>query len=285
MEAQVIHSGFPQPFVRQELVNNLAPWAHCPHTIRCVPAELERVDAFFSPHHIAPEGKLTVSAPRGAVVYIFSETHRDGGFPLLGWAPVKTARFQWVMDGQRGYELKLWKRSVDSDAALEVPVSSALIGGIAVCEQARMDISEELAPQAVETASGAEKAGGSNAFALPQAAAASWGAEGRLRGYSEALDRVHAELLALEDVESSRPEVLEKQLRGLDEEIVQVSCGLDAVDIGGGDTIWRQQRHELLERCRALEAWVARLRSLAEGGGTGGRTALFFEPPRRAPQV
>lgn len=131
--AALVHSGRVGPFTTNELAEGLSPWCGHAYTLQNVPPELLGVTLFVSSQHIVPEGSLLLTVPPDTVVFIFSESHRDGGFPHLGWESVNVGRFGWVAEAGKSYQLRCWRQTLSGgDCRVLIPLSDALIGGVAV---------------------------------------------------------------------------------------------------------------------------------------------------------
>lgn len=99
---------------------------------KAVPQQLTGATLFRSRYIVPEDTEFTVQARAGSPVYLFSEAHRDGGFPMLGWQQEDAGRFHWQdLDG-RAYALNLWKKIHPGIEDMKIPIMNSLVGGIAV---------------------------------------------------------------------------------------------------------------------------------------------------------
>ncbi|CAE7546345.1 unnamed protein product [Symbiodinium sp. CCMP2592] len=97
-----------------------------------VPHQLAGATLFKTRYIVPEDTEFTVQARAGSLVYLFSEAHRDGGFPMLGWQQEDAGRFYWQdLDG-KAYALNLWKKIHPGVEDVKIPVMNSLVGGIAV---------------------------------------------------------------------------------------------------------------------------------------------------------
>jgi len=97
-----------------------------------VPQQLAGATLFKMRYIVPEDTEFTVQARAGSPVYLFSEAHRDGGFPMLGWQQEDAGRFYWQdLDG-KAYALNLWKKIHPGVGDMKIPVTNSLVGGIAV---------------------------------------------------------------------------------------------------------------------------------------------------------
>lgn len=130
----VTHSRKGAQIVAKEMKDGVVAWCDRPYTYEYVPAEMVGSTLYSSQHKPAGGGHFTVDAPAGAVVYIFCEAHRDGGFPALGWSsiPVGFGNFTWNdLKKKRTWGMTAWKK-VHEGGSLDIPTVDCLVGGIAV---------------------------------------------------------------------------------------------------------------------------------------------------------
>jgi len=99
-----------------------------------VPSKLVGSTLFSTTHRISGNGGFTVEAPEGSEVYIFSEAHRDGNFPNLGWNKVEAGRFEWVQQKGKTWGLTTWMK-VHEGQPMYIPTAECLVGGLAVLIQ------------------------------------------------------------------------------------------------------------------------------------------------------
>jgi len=107
-------------------------WTDREYKYKKIPDELLG-SILYRPSHIVPTNTyFLVQAPAGSAIYIFSETHRDGGFPGLGWQKCEANRFRWEIPGSgKHYALSLWK-TISTGEETVIEVFESLVGGIAV---------------------------------------------------------------------------------------------------------------------------------------------------------
>jgi len=128
----VTHSRKDLKFFPKEMKNGVVAWCDRDYTYQNVPSEMVGATLYSSHHKPSGGGHFTVSAPDGAVVYIFSEAHRDGGFPALGWSTVDTGRFHWFEPKKsKAWGLTAWKKEF-AGAPIDIPVTECLVGGVAI---------------------------------------------------------------------------------------------------------------------------------------------------------
>eukprot|EP00913_Durusdinium_trenchii_P035784 g33485.t1 len=97
-----------------------------------IPEDLMASTLIRSEHIVPTNTSFRVEVPAGAAIYIFSEAHRDGGFPALGWQKCDAKRFRWEQKSSgKSYALSLWKCHAGG-VPVTIPVNESLVGGIAV---------------------------------------------------------------------------------------------------------------------------------------------------------
>eukprot|EP00440_Ansanella_granifera_P064714 gb/GFBE01070165.1/.p1 GENE.gb/GFBE01070165.1/~~gb/GFBE01070165.1/.p1 ORF type:complete len:845 (+),score=232.11 gb/GFBE01070165.1/:1-2535(+) len=131
VDATVSHSNMLSFMGHVEMKEGVKAWMDRDYIYRNVPSELLGATLFSIPHKVDGRGHFTVEAPAGAMVYIFSEAHRDGGFPNLGWQKVDAGRFLWDFKNGKKYGLALWTKVHDGQP-LKIPTTDLLVGGVAV---------------------------------------------------------------------------------------------------------------------------------------------------------
>lgn len=128
----VTHSRKDMKIVPKEMKDDVAAWCDRDYTYRNVPSEMVGATLYSSHHKPAGGGHFTVFAPADAVIYIFSEAHRDGGFPALGWSTVDSGRFHWFEPKKsKAWGLTTWKKESDG-TPIDIPVKECLVGGVAI---------------------------------------------------------------------------------------------------------------------------------------------------------
>mmetsp|Transcript_70952 Transcript_70952/g.125447 ORF Transcript_70952/g.125447 Transcript_70952/m.125447 type:complete len:726 (-) Transcript_70952:227-2404(-) len=128
----VKHSSMPAQIEAKEMAEGVVAWTDRRYVYQNVPSKLIGSTLFSSPHRISGNGGgFTVEAPEGSVCYIFSETHRDGGFPNLGWTKVEAGRFEWVQEKGKTWGLNLWMK-VHEGKPLYIPTTDCLVGGVTI---------------------------------------------------------------------------------------------------------------------------------------------------------
>ncbi|CAJ1435186.1 unnamed protein product [Effrenium voratum] len=136
-DARVTHNG--QPLPSAILKEGVQAWLDKEHVYKNVPEQLVGATLFRSKQLIPGGDTFTVEAPAGSAIYIFSEAHRDGGFPTLGWQKFDANRFRWQAEDGSFFGVDLWK-CVGTGSPISITLSDALIGGIAVQKPLQDDI-------------------------------------------------------------------------------------------------------------------------------------------------
>jgi len=133
--AKVMHSRAGAKIVPKEMKQGVVAWCDRAYTYENVPSEMVGSTLYASQHKPAGGGHFTVDVSAGAVIYIFCEAHRDGGFPALGWSTVDAPRFAWVQTGSKApnksWSMTVWKK-VHTGGVLKIPTVDCLVGGIAI---------------------------------------------------------------------------------------------------------------------------------------------------------
>ncbi|CAJ1373898.1 unnamed protein product [Effrenium voratum] len=136
-DVNVTHNG--QPLPSAILKDVVQAWQDKDHVYKNAPEQLVGATLFRSKQLIPGGDTFTVEAPAGSAIYIFSEAHRDGGFPVLGWQKCDSKRFRWQTEDGSFFGLDLWK-CVGTGSPISIRLSGALIGGIAVQKALQDDI-------------------------------------------------------------------------------------------------------------------------------------------------
>lgn len=126
------HSGTNVAILHMEMRDGVVAWVDRAYTYQCIPPEMLGATLYSSQHKPAGGGHFTVVAPAGSIVYIFSEAHRDGGFPALGWSTIEAGRFQWEdARNKKKWGMTAWKK-VSTGEDIVIPTVECLVGGVAI---------------------------------------------------------------------------------------------------------------------------------------------------------
>lgn len=129
-DVKVVHSKLGLEYVA--FTEGVQAWSDQEYVYKNIPEDLMASTLIRSEHIVPTNTSFRVEVPAGAAIYIFSEAHRDGGFPALGWQKCDAKRFRWEQKSSgKSYALSLWKCHAGG-VPVTIPVNESLVGGIAV---------------------------------------------------------------------------------------------------------------------------------------------------------